>query len=458
MSESKKQTDFNTALEDHSAEGLEIITAKPLLRASALIYVLAALILFLIVWSFYGKMEVVVSVKGFLEPSQGVRHVYAPIKGSLYRVHVSSGMKVNKGDLLARIKIQDAINWAAQEIKARLELEAIEDEQKRLPLTMQLLQAEVVDLKMNIEQTERRSEDFEKNKLPMVKAKQEMELEQSELRLIEAEKKRKHALNALEKCKQMLTTRDQKNSIPKSCVDKNRHLVKAESMYQQVLSAHRTLKSKNDLAIDKLQQTLRQMKIKLYRYHLQLAEKEQQYANLPDQIQKRIRVFHALWKKASKIKLEDIDPNDCLDLCAPISGVVTDVRFSKIGDRVQAGMPIVSIAPKNARMSLIVDIPATERGLIGSGKPVKIKFSAFPHHRFGFIPGRLTTIYPPTAPFKMGRAFYKGHIILERDYFVVNGQKKHLWFGMPAIADIFIKKRRFIEMALFPFQKGEVYD
>src|SRR5574337_1746676 len=69
------------ALEDHSAEGLAILTAEPGRFSMALVVVMLALVVVALGWSFFGHADVIVTAQGVLAPESEVRRVYAPIDG-----------------------------------------------------------------------------------------------------------------------------------------------------------------------------------------------------------------------------------------------------------------------------------------------------------------------------------------------------------------------------------------
>jgi len=50
------------------------------------------------------------------------------------------------------------------------------------------------------------------------------------------------------------------------------------------------------------------------------------------------------------------------------------------------------------------------------------------------------------------KSVYKGRVGLEKDYFVVDGMKHTLRYGMTAMAEIVVRKRRLIDMALDPIR------
>jgi len=132
--------------------------------------------------------------------------------------------------------------------------------------------------------------------------------------------------------------------------------------------------------------------------------------------------------------------------------VVTYVASTQTGDKVQANTPLLSIAPKGARSVLKIDINEKDRGFLREGQEVKMKFSAFPYQRYGFISGTLDYISPSTQRSQSDTAVYKGHVSLDKDYYQVGDINYPLRYGMAAIAEVVIRKRRLIDLAFDPMR------
>jgi HlyD family secretion protein len=85
-----------------------------------------------------------------------------------------------------------------------------------------------------------------------------------------------------------------------------------------------------------------------------------------------------------------------------------------------------------------------------------MKFSAFPYQRYGFVEGTLDYISPTAQSGAEGQGpIYKGRVSLARTYFSVDDTDYPLRFGMVATAEIVVRKRRLIDIALDPLRKLE---
>ena len=88
------------------------------------------------------------------------------------------------------------------------------------------------------------------------------------------------------------------------------------------------------------------------------------------------------------------------------------------------------------------------------GLPVKMKFSAVPYQRYGFVEGTLEYVSPATTPAADAKSppVYKGRVSLEKDYVETETGNQLLRYGMAASAEIVVRQRRLIDMALDPFR------
>ncbi|HYE74816.1 MAG TPA: HlyD family efflux transporter periplasmic adaptor subunit, partial [Blastocatellia bacterium] len=152
---------------------------------------------------------------------------------------------------------------------------------------------------------------------------------------------------------------------------------------------------------------------------------------------------------ASRVSFENIDEEDYLLIKSPLSGVVTSVTYNQVGDKVPSDQPIAGIAPEGAKPQLKIRIPEQSRALLREGLEVKLKFNAFPYQRYGYIPGRLDYIAPATNQSQEDKTpAYEGRVSLEKSFFEVDGRQHDLRYGMSAQAEIVVRQRRLIDVAL----------
>jgi HlyD family secretion protein len=177
-------------------------------------------------------------------------------------------------------------------------------------------------------------------------------------------------------------------------------------------------------------------------------------ANTEEKLRLQLQTARLVAEGAARIRFENIDNENFLLIVAPVDGVITDVTSTQQGDKVHANTPLGGIAPKNARPILKIEIAEHDRAFLREGLPVKLKFNAFPYQRYGFINGTLNYVSPATKPSPQTKQpVYEGRVTIERDHYLVADTRYPLRYGMTAAAEVVVRERRLIDLALDPFRQ-----
>ncbi|MCG6865377.1 MAG: HlyD family efflux transporter periplasmic adaptor subunit [Thiogranum sp.] len=448
----EKLTRLSTALDDHSAEGIEILYSEPSRMINATIMLMLLIVVAGLVWSFIGRADVIVSAPGILGPEDEVRRVYAPINGELVDIYVTEGAPVSKGDLLARLNARDAIQAAANAVEAELALKQVEQEHQDFPARRELMQRHVETLQAQIETAERLHDKRVTEGLAKLAQAQKARLEEARGTLENAGRARVAAKREWDKL-QRLYSRPGGGGIAKTKVDEARDAYMASQTDYKLAEAklgELEFQLSEEYAKAKAEFDSSDQKLEELRIEHQKAVndiKQEEY-----RIELKYRSARLAAEAATRITFENIDAENYLRIVAPVSGVVTYVASTQKGDKVQANTPLVSIAPKGARSVLKIDINEKDRGFLREGQEVKMKFSAFPYQRYGFISGTLDYISPSAQRSQSNAVVYKGHVSLNKDYYRVDDTDYPLRYGMAAVAEVVVRKRRLIDMAFDPMR------
>lgn len=444
------------ALEDHSAEGIAILATEPSRLMHTTILLMVALLMAGLIWSFIGRADVIVTAAGTLSPDSDVRRFYAPIEGELVDLYIAEGVPVSEGDVLARLNARGAIQAATQALEAQLQRSNAEREHKRFPARKELMMRQAEALTRQIEIAERQHEKRVAEGMAKLAEAQKAKLEEARGNLAKARRVRDVARRELAKFKRLFE-RPGGGGISKDQVeDKRSDLLVAEANYKlaEAKLGELDFQLSNEYA---------QAKAELEGSDQKLTELQIEHDALIDKIEyEENKVLMALRsakveaEAASRIKFQNIDEDNFLRILAPVSGVITEVTFTQPGDKVQANTPLGGIAAAGARAVLNIEIPEADRAFLRVGQSVKMKFNAFPYQRYGFVEGTLEYIAPSTQlSEKTQQPVYNGRVGLDRDYFEVGDEKYPLRYGMEAMAEIVVRKRRLIDFALDPFRKLE---
>ncbi len=451
--DNEKLQRLSSALSEHSVEGIDILYSEPSRLIGAMILLIAGLLLAALVWSFFGRADVVVSANGTLAPEQEVRRIYAPIQGELVDVYLTEGLPVAKGDILARLNAREAIQAAAKALDAELQLAEAEQDYNEFPRLKQLLTQQAEALQRQLATQNQLHEKRVSDGLSKLAEAQKARLEEARGNLEKSRISYESAKRDAEKY-QRLFALPGGGGVSKSEVDEKRDNLRAAE------TNHRLARARLGELDFQLSEAYAQAKAELEGSDQKLTELRIEYATLINRIERdaqkvelKLRGARLSVEAAQRIQFENIDEDNFLRVLAPVSGVVTEVTYTQTGDKVQANTPLGSIAPEGATPVLKIDILEQDRGFLHEGLPVKLKFSAFPYQRYGFIEGTLDYISPTAQSSSDGRLLYKGHVSLAQTHFTVDDVDYPLRFGMAAVAEIVVRKRRLIDLALDPLRK-----
>ena len=442
---------LSEALEDHSAEGIDILYSEPSRIMRYTILLVTLLVAAVLVWSFVGRADVIVSAPGVLSPEEDVRRVYTPIAGELVDIYVAEGQPVSEGDVLARLNARDAIQAATNALEAELALAEVEQEYKQFPKRRGLMQRHAEALKDKIDTAERLQEKRVTEGLDKLAQSQRAMLEEARGKLEKAGRARNAAEREWKKFKRLFD-RPGGGGVSKNKVEEK------HDIYLAAKTDYRLAEAKLGELEFQLSEEYAESKAELEGSDQKLAELEIEYEKALNEIKREeygieLKYRSARLVAASRINFENIDEENFLRILSPESGVVTHVAFTQPGDKIQANTPLVSIAPKGARTVVKLDINERDRGFLREGQSVKLKFSAFPYQRHGFINGTLEYISPSTQrPSETEAAVFKANVSLEKDYYAVGDVNYPLRFGMTATAEIVVRQRRLIDYALDPLR------
>ncbi len=452
--DSKSPKSFSAALEETGAEGMEILTSEPSRLARATIILLSFLLVSIFIWSFIGRADVIIKANGQLGPESETRHVYVPIGGELVDLYVAEGAPVEKDALIARINSIAAIEAASRALDMKLRLISAEEEYKKFPATKQVMEQRAESIKQQIEVEKQKQERRLSEDMAKLTESHKLKLEKAQTELEKARAERNHANQEMQKYLR-LSKLEGGGGVSKTKVEEKRNEYRQKNAAMKLaenqlagieieLKNERT-KKRNEL-LDKSQQ-LKTLEVE---YQNQLIKIETDETR----VRTSLEMSRQSARGAARITFDNIDEDNFLRIKAPVSGVITSLNFKEPGIQIKPAQPIVGIAPEDTRLVLFIEINEQNRGLIKEGLPVKMKFSAFPYQNHGVIKGTLEYISPSTRISQVTKKpVYRGRVSLDRDYFKVSGAKYPLRYGMTAIAEVVVRKRRLIDLALDPLRK-----
>lgn len=445
---------LTAALEDHSAEGISILTAEPWRFTRAVVYTMVALVLIGLAWSFFGHADVLVTAPGTLVPASEVRRLYAPIDGELSSIYIAEGQPVLKGDVVARLYARGAIEAAKNALEARLKLDDAEREWKEFPEKKALMERRAAALKEAIEVEARQHQRRLAEGTSKVTAGQQAQVQEARTNMDDAQRARDAAKDEADKYARLFAMTGGGGVSQLQVEAKKQSLLAAENAMRVAQARFGELNARQSLEFTQAKSQLETSGQELTKLRLQSESADREVANAEDKLKLQVQTARLVADAAARIKFENIDKDNFLLIVAPVDGVITDVTSTQPGDKIQANSPLGGIAPKDARPILKIEIAENDRGFLREGLAVQIKFNAFPYQRYGLIKGTLQFISPATKMSALSKqAVYEGRIALQQDHYRIGDTSYPLRYGMAATAEIVVRERRMIDLALDPFRQ-----
>jgi hemolysin D len=442
------------ALEEHSAEGLAILTARPWRLTEATVLTMVALVLCGLVWSFFGHADVIVAASGTLAPESEVRRIYAPVDGELVDIYIAEGQPVEKGDVIGRINARGAIEAATNALDARLKLDDAEREWKEFPEKKALMERKADALKQQIDVEEHQHQNRIGEGTSKLAQSQKAQLDEARSTIDDARHARDLAKDEQDKYARLFALPGG-GGVSQSQVEQKRSAyLQAEDSYRIAQARLAQLQAQQSHDFEQAKAQLEGSGETLTALRIQYDATLRDIANTADKLQLQVQTARLAADAAARIRFENIDKDNFLLVLAPASGVITDVTTTQPGDKILANTPLGGIAPADARPVVKVAIAEQDRAFLHEGLPVKLKFNAFPYERYGVIDGTLEYISPTTKPFGQTKApAYEGRVMLDHNYYTIGHAKYPLRYGMTATAEIVVRERRLIDFALDPFRQ-----
>jgi hemolysin D len=417
--------------------------ANPLARAT--FWLTFTTVLFFIIWSIVGQVDVVVSAPGKVIP-EGHAKILQPLdSGIVSRLLVQEGDHVNKGQSLIEIDpsvtTDELLATQKNYQQTRLEMQRIHSALSgKGPGTFQnstneisFAQQQLYTASVNSLQRQQRSKAEELRRSEEEYKQTEAELAKNKALLGPALEKRERIKPVLD-----LIPRDEwdKNEADittyTSNIDQQTHKLTELSHHQQQLTAELD-KIQSDFEVTNLQD---------------LSEKQKDATDLDS------KVKELSFKRRKQT------------LVAPVSGYVDTMYVHTVGGVVSPAEKLLSIVPSDQKLLIQASVSNRDIGYIAKNMEAQLKIDTFDFQKYGMYQGRVSLIATDShdSEAKQGSsATEQTEKKLEQDYevfiepttkyLIVEGRKQPLAPGMTLTAEIKTGKRRIIEFLIYPLIK-----
>lgn len=402
---------------------------------------LVTLVLLLLAWACFFKLDIVASAEGRLVPLTFTKVVQPADAGVVAEILVADGQAVQAGQLLMRM----------DERLSAADTTALKKDVALRRLTLRRIDAEMNDRTM----------------LPAagdpteLYAQVEGQFRARRQAYLDSVAQENEALNKaradLQAAQQVLSKLSQTLPSYRQSAEAYRKLVQ-EGFVGELAANEKTRE-----AIEK-EQDLKTQAATVASLNATIAQSEKRLAALRSQYRsqlenERLETVALLNRSDQELEKSTVKAG-LLDIRAPTAGIVKDLATTTRGAVVQAGAVLMNIVPKEEPLQAEVLLKNEDVGFTANGQTVKVKVAAYSFQKYGLMDGEVAMISPdatdPKQQVQGQPALTYRAIVRLKDTALVDprsGERYPLNAGMLVTAEIHQGRRTVMEYLLSPVQK-----
>ncbi len=422
---------------------LELQDSPPHPLARTALWLLMSFLLIVLLWAFFGKIDVVAVAPGKLIVSDNSKVVQSLEPGVVKAIHVKDGQHVEAGQILIEL---DSTITGAENDKARIawidaSLEGLRAQallnalqKRKLPDLQKKPDLPVDDHVFKIK--------FAENQKMAISQWQEL---QAKLATIDSDSARKKAERAgikeqVNKLEQILPIALQRSSAFKELYSQS-----IVSKYDYLENEQNRIEKEQDLStqLRKLEELTEGLNTNQKQKEAIMAEfKHTQHNNLSKALEKSQEFYQEAVKTRKLLNQTQ--------LTAPVNGIVQQLAVHTVGGVVTAAQPLLVIVPEEDYVEVEAMLENKDIGFIKKGQDAAVKIETFLYTKYGFIDGKVQTVSLDAIKDEKRGLVYSTRIKLSRSVMEVEGKVVKLTPGMAVSVEIKTAQRRIIEYFLSP--------
>lgn len=393
------------------------------------------------VWAAVGKMEGAIIAPGVIKVEKNRKDVQHLEGGIVQKIWVEDGDKVTKGQKLLTLKsanVRSSVDMLTGQLnsvlalKARLEAErdlkdTIAWPQKLLDQHSDPNVKELMDAETEVFNSQRKTIEGQTKLLET----QIQQIQKQIEGLLEQASSEDDIIKALNE-----------ELVAKRELLEERFLEKPQVLaLERELAKHNGVKSSLKAEIAQNQERITEIRVRLNELTTQYIEKA---------------VNHLSEVQAKRFDLEDrieplLDAEKRLDVVAPTSGVIVDVRVFSEGGVVKPGETLMQIVPEKEPLIIECNVRPMDIAKVYTGQSARIELNAFNRREVQPVDGKVAYVSADSVTERTPygeQAFYLVHTEIERDQ--VRQQGIELSPGMPVTVFLSTGERTFLDYIMEP--------
>ncbi len=421
----------------HEEADLVILEQTPV-RARLLLYTIAAMMLLLMLWAFFARVDEVVRGDGRVIPSKQVQVIQSLDGGIVSEILVSEGESVAVGAPLIRIDETRAVSSLRENQSQYLAYLA---KQYRLRALAEGTSFNPPDeVKKQVPETydqEYALYNSSKEELTSAIAIARDQMVQREKELLEVQFRKEIAEKNYESSKRELAA--------------NKPLLASGAVSEiDILKLEReTNKAKGDID---------QARAQISRIESSIGEARRKVSEVQQTFQSKVRTelndITARLNSVSEVSVSLKDKVNQSTLKSPVNGKVSRLFFNTVGGVIQPGKEVLEVVPTDDALILETKIQIKDIAFISLLQPAVVKLTAYDYTIYGALEAVVENISPDSIVDEKGNAYY---IVRVRTLKSNLGKGLPIIPGMVAQVDIMTGKKTILSYLLKPVLKAKSY-
>lgn len=428
-------------MNEHEKEFLPAVLAvtetPPSHAARLLTYVIISMFSVLVLWSIWGKIDIIATSQGKLIPASNIKTIQTLTDSEIEEIYVQEGQYVKAGD--------DLIKFNQTEVQANIS--RVENEMEALEIAIARLQALLTDSpEQNFTYNDKINEYLVKmhsNLLKSQMTEKSAKLEVLQGQINKAMKEQDTIQADVNRLNKILPSVEERISKKKILVDK------------QLIARLTFLEQEEELTNLTEQRNVQMKKMAETEENIEYLKKEmrQYLAEFDNNVMKELTESSEKLKSYQQelIKYEEALKRTVVK--APLSGYVQQLVYHTEGGVVETAKPIMNIVPEDYKLEADVMILNKDIGFVKPDQDVEIKIDSFPFTKYGTIKGKVRNISGDAIKDEKLGLVYSARLTLLDNKITTDGNIVPLKVGMGVTSEIKTGKRRVIEYLLSPVMK-----
>lgn len=420
------------------------------------IWSLTALFCCFMVWAYFAELDRVTRGEGKIIPSSQVQLIQSLDGGILQELYVKEGMKVNKGQILARIddtrfrsdaaqQTQEANALRANILRLRTELnnvlvKDVSNWQEQIYIEKTLLQFPK-DLMENSPALVARNQDEYNTRLNNIENQVAIQGQQ----ILQRQQEVKELTSKISTLKSSLNLANSELRLTIPLADKN-IVPKVELLKLQ--------RQVNDIKGELRALELLKPKVKSSFNEAVLKRREAVFKYRSD----ARAVLNELQSKLSRLNEAQVSAQDKVSkalIVSPVIGTVKTLNINTLGGVVRPGEVLLEIVPSEDKLLVEAKINPKDIAFISVGLKAMVKVTAYDFTRYGGLEGVVEHISADTTQDDKGNSFYIIRIRTTESSMNSKGNEDMpIIPGMMTSVDVMISKRTVLEYILNPLLRA----